>query len=133
MRKEILCLFTSRKESRARYNFPMSDRVDRVNQLIKKELSQIILREVEFPPDVLVTLTRVETSANIIESKVYISCLPDNQKARVLEILRSAVWHIQQFLNKRLRMRPIPKIIFMEEKETFTAGEIESVLEKLKK
>jgi len=111
----------------------MSDRVDRVNQLIKKELSQIILREVEFPPDVLVTLTRVETSANIIESKVYISCLPDNQKARVLEILRSAVWHIQQFLNKRLRMRPIPKIIFMEEKETFTAGEIESVLEKLKK
>jgi ribosome-binding factor A len=111
----------------------MSSRVDRVNQLIKKELSQIILREVEFPPDVLVTLTRVETSTNIIESKVYVSCLPDSQRARALGILKSAVWQLQQILNKRLRMRPIPKIIFMEEKETFVAGGIEEVLESLKK
>ncbi len=39
----------------------MSKRIPQVNQLIKKELSQIILREIEFPVGVLVTLTRVET------------------------------------------------------------------------
>ena len=94
----------------------MADRAIRVNQLIRKELSQIILREVEFPSDTLVTLTRVETSSNMIESKIYISCLPETQKEKVLSILKSVIWHLQQLLNKRLRMRPIPKIIFLEEK-----------------
>ncbi len=111
----------------------MADRAIRVNQLIRKELSQIILREVEFPSDTLVTLTRVETSSNMIESKIYISCLPETQKEKVLSILKSVIWHLQQLLNKRLRMRPIPKIIFLEEKETFEAGRIEETLEKLKK
>ena len=111
----------------------MADRAIRVNQLIRKELSQIILREVEFPSDTLVTLTRVETSSNMIESKIYISCLPETQKEKVLSILKSAIWRLQQLLNKRLRMRPIPKIIFLEEKETFEAGRIEETLEKLKK
>ena len=43
----------------------MSQRILKVNQLIKKELSQIILKEAEFPKEVLVTLTRVETLPNL--------------------------------------------------------------------
>lgn len=110
----------------------MTNRISRVNQLIRKELSQIILREVEFQPDVLVTLTRVETVPNLSESRVYISCIPEAGQEKVLGALKSQIWHLQQLLNKRLRMRPIPKIIFLEEKEAFEAGKIEEVLERLK-
>jgi len=110
----------------------MSERIPQVNQLIKKELSQIILREVEFPRDILATLTRVETTSNLNESKVYISCIPETKQESVLNILNSQVWHLQQLLNKRLRMRPIPKIIFLKEKETVEAGKIEEILGKLK-
>lgn len=111
----------------------MSNRIHQVNQLIKKELSQIILREIDFLPNVLVTLTRVETSANLYQSKIYISCLPEQETKKALEILSSQVWHLQQLLNKRLRMRPVPKIIFFEEKETVEAGKIEKILESIKK
>ena len=111
----------------------MTNRISRVNQLIRKELSQIVLREVEFPQGVLVTLTRVETISNMSESRVYIGCLPESQREKILSILKSVIWHLQQLLNKRLRMRPIPKIVFLEEKETSEAGQIEGVLEKLKK
>ena len=110
----------------------MSERIPQVNQLIKKELSQIILREVEFPRDILATLTRVETTSNLNESKVYISCIPETKQESVLKSLNSQVWHLQQLLNKRLRMRPIPKIIFLKEKETVEAGKIEEILGKLK-
>lgn len=103
----------------------------RVNQLIKKELNRIILREVDFPKNVLVTITRVETSSNLIQSKIYISAIPESQNPQVLEILNGQIYDIQQALNKRLKMRPIPKIIFMEEKKTQEAGRVEELLEKI--
>ena len=111
----------------------MSKRIQRINQLIKKELSQIILREIEFPQDVLVTITRVETSPNLIESNVWISVLPEEKLKRILEILNKNIYFLQQKLNKRLKMRPIPRIRFLEEKKTAEAGKIEELLEELKK
>ena len=63
------------------------ERIQRVNQLIKKELSQIILREVNFPQSVLVTITRVEASRNLIQAKIYISVMPEEQSPQVLDVL----------------------------------------------
>jgi ribosome-binding factor A len=111
----------------------VSKRISRVNQLIRQELSQIILRETEFPSDVLVTVTRVETASNLIESKVYISVMPEEKTSKVFQILNQQIYELQQKLNQRLRMRPIPRIKFIEEKETKEAGKIEEILEKLKK
>ena len=111
----------------------MSNRIQRINQLIKKELSQIILREIEFSQDVLVTITRVETSPNLIESNVWISVLPEEKLKRILEILNKNIYFLQQKLNQRLIMRPIPRIKFLEEKKTREASQVEEILEGLKK
>jgi len=111
----------------------VSNRIPRVNQLIKEELSQIILKEIEFPQDVLATITRVETSANLIESNVWISVLPEEKLKRILEILNKNIYFLQQKLNKRLKMRPIPRIKFLKERKTAEAGKIEEILEGLKK
>ena len=110
----------------------MSKRIPRVNQLIQRELSQIVLREIEFPSDVLVTVTRVETTSNLIESKVYVSVMPEEKTSKVFQILNREVYELQQKLNQRLRMRPIPRIKFIEEKETKEARKIEEILEKVK-
>lgn len=109
------------------------ERIQRVNQLVKKELGQIILREFDFPKNVLVTITRVETSSNLIHTRIYVSVLPEEQASQVLQILNGRIYEIQQLLNKRLRMRPIPKIQFIEEKITREAGRIEELLEKIKR
>jgi len=111
----------------------MSDRTIRVNQLIKRELGQLILKEIDFPKSILVTLTRVETSANLIGAKIYVSTIPESQVAFVFRILEAQIYGLQQKLNKRLKMRPIPKIRFLPEKETIQAGRIEELLERLKK
>ncbi|MDO8436409.1 MAG: 30S ribosome-binding factor RbfA [bacterium] len=110
----------------------MKERILQINQLIKRELSQIILREIEFPLDVLATITRVETTRKIDEAKVYVSCLPESKAKLILNILNRCIYRLQQLLNKRLRMRPIPRIVFIEEKETIKAGRIEEILEKIK-
>lgn len=111
----------------------MGERIPRVNRLIKEELSQIILKEIEFPKDILATLTRVETTPNLIECKVYISVMPENKMGQVLGVLNKEIYTLQKKLNKRLNMRPVPRIYFIEEKETSEAGKIEEILEKIKK
>ena len=110
----------------------MSKRIQQVDALIKRELSQILLREIEFSPDILVTVTRVETSSNLIESNIWVSALPEKGLKGSLEILNKNIYILQQKLNQRLRMRPIPRIKFLEERKTGEAGMVEEILEKLK-
>jgi ribosome-binding factor A len=59
--------------------------------------------------------------------------MPETQIRRVLRVLETQVYGLQQKLNKRLKMRPSPRIRFCQEKETSQAGKIEEVLEGLKK
>lgn len=110
-----------------------SNRIDKVNSLLKHEISKIIQREVGFPDNVLATLTRVEATANLIEAKVYISVYPEAKAQEVLEILKKEVYGIQKEINKKLNMRPIPKIIFVIDKKEAQVNRVEELLAQLKK
>jgi len=110
----------------------MSKRIQRVNALIKRELSQLILKEFDFPLDILVTLTRVETTSDLRDVNVWISIIPDEKNEKIIEILDKNIYFLQQKLNKRLKMRLLPKIKFLEEKKTKEASRVEEILEKLK-
>ncbi len=111
----------------------MSNRILQVNELIQKELGQIILREIEFPKNTLVTITRVETSPDLNQAKVYVSCWPENRGDRILQVLKRQGYHIQHKLNKRLETKIIPRIRFVKELKTMQAGRIEQILDKIKK
>ncbi len=110
----------------------VNKRTQQVNQLIKKELSRIILKEFDFPKDILITVTRVETSVDLNQAKVFLSVIPENRTNNVLQALNRRIYGIQQKLNSRLNMKPIPRIWLAKEGETSEAGRIEELLEKLK-
>lgn len=110
----------------------MNKRLSQVNELIKRELSQILLRELDFPEKVLVTITDVKTSSNLSQVRVWISAIPESHSEKVLRILNKQIYFIQQVLNKRLNMRPVPKIVFAREKQFSEAARIEQVLDKMK-
>ena len=99
---------------------------------MEHEISKIIQREIGFPDNVLVTLTHVKATANLIEAKVYISVYPEEKSGEVLKILEKEVWNIQQKINKKLNMRPVPKIIFILDKAESKAGRVEELLNQLK-
>ena len=109
------------------------ERIKKINELIKRELGKIILRKNNFPKSILVTLTKVETSSDLSESKVFIFVIPKVKTEEVLGEIKHQIYTLQQFLNKRLRMRPVPKIKFVSEKELENAGKIEAILDKIKK
>ena len=116
----------------------MSKRIQRLNQIIKKEVAQLILREIDWeeggwrPRDVLVTVTRAEVTLDLRESKIYVSIMPEKEESQILDFLNRRIFLLQKKIDKRLKMRPVPKISFLEEKSTAEAGRIEEILEKLK-
>ena len=110
----------------------MTERINKVNSLLEHEISKIIARDFNFSGS-LVTLTHVDASGNLIEAKAYISVMPETQTDHVIEVLNRGVYDVQKKLNKLLNMRPIPKIIFVRDRETAEASRVEELLEKLKK
>ncbi len=108
-----------------------TNRIEKVNSLLEKEISNIIVRDFDFH-GVLVTLTHVEATANLIEAKGYISVMPENKTDQVIKTLNNDVYNIQQKINKRLNMRPIPKIKFVKDRVIAEAAKIEALLHKIK-
>jgi ribosome-binding factor A len=98
---------------------------------LQHEIGKILLRDFAFSPEILVSLTRVECSANLIDAKVYVSVFPEEKSAGILNALQKSVYDIQYKINRTLRMRPIPKIRFIKETEISKAGRIEELLAKV--
>ncbi len=111
---------------------PSERRIEKLTTLIKEEVSRTIDREIEFPEDFLVTLTRVVISQDGRYAALYFSVLGGDPK-NALEVLQKNVYHIQQMLNKRLRMRPVPKIRFAFDEEELRREIVEKSLGKLRK
>jgi|YelNatPaOPRAMG01_1025707.scaffolds.fasta_scaffold14632_3 ribosome-binding factor A len=111
----------------------MGRRLEKINSLIKEELSKIIQKIVDFPKGTLVTLTRVITTEDLRECKVFFSCYPEKNFDEILKILEKEIYFIQKNLNQRLVLKKIPKIKFAKEQKLVEADKIDKILEKLKK
>lgn len=110
----------------------MTERLKRVNELLRQEISKLILREIGFS-DILVTITKVEASPDLRQAKIKISVMPTEKSEIALNILERNIFHLQQMLNKKLTMRIVPKMIFEIDKTEIKAQRIEEILEKIKR
>lgn len=110
----------------------MKKRVLRVNELIKREVGRLILERIDLS-GALITVTRAESTENLRRTKIYISVIPENQKDRVHRILHKLAPSLQCEINRRLKIYPIPRIIFSEERETEKAEKVERILTEIEK
>ena len=110
----------------------MRQRIKRINQLLKEELGKILLKEGNFPKDCLVTITRVDTTVDLKEAKVWISVLPGNKAIQIINILNKRIYYFQQRINKILKLKTVPKIQFFIERKAREAARIEELLNKAK-
>jgi len=110
---------------------PTTNRIEKVNSLLQKEVGKIIHRDFDFGPENLITITTVDASSNLIQAKVYISVFPDNKAQQVIDKLNRGVYVIQKKIDRILNMRPIPKIKFVIDKNPSQAGKVEELLARL--
>jgi ribosome-binding factor A len=109
----------------------MSSRIQKVNELIKISVAEIIAREVELPLGNFVTVVKVDTTRDLRYARVFVSVFPENKFGKTLEILRKSLYLIQGALNKKISMKPLPRIELVADKTEAEADKIEKLLKEL--
>ena len=108
-------------------------RILKLNALLQKELGKIILEQgIEFPEGTIVTIINVDSSPDLQHSKIYISIVPEARAKEVVATLNRSIFSIQQELNQKLRMRPIPKIEWHTYENADQVKRVDELLEEIK-
>ncbi|MEK7582792.1 MAG: 30S ribosome-binding factor RbfA [Patescibacteria group bacterium] len=110
----------------------MTERIKKINALLRDVTGKVVLEEFRPNDDrVLITVTRAEVSPTLEHATVYISVLPDATAPAVLAELKKQIYHLQQAINKKLVMRPVPKIKFEIDETEANAARIEKILQEV--
>lgn len=108
-------------------------RLERVNQLIKEEISMLVQRQLKDPRLGFVTITGVDTSPDLKHAKVYVSVLgPEEQWAASFKALESARGYIWGALRKTLDLRVTPELSFRPDRSMEHAARMQALLAGLK-
>ena len=90
-----------------------SNRILLINEEIQKELSSL-LRTVKDPrvQDVMISITRVETTPDLRYTKVYVSFLQEEKAEGAMKGLKSAAGFLRRQLGSNLQLRYAPEIVW---------------------
>ena len=90
-----------------------SNRINRINEEIQKELSSL-LRTVKDPrvQDTMISIPRVETTPDLRYTKVYVSFLQEEKVKDAMAGLKSAAGYLRRQLGTNLKLRYAPEIVW---------------------
>lgn len=89
----------------------MTQRTDRIDQILRQEIGQALEREVSDPRIGFVTVTDVETARDLSRAKVWVSIIGSAEECKeTLSALRKAMPFIRHGLNSKIRLRRIPEL-----------------------
>lgn len=108
-------------------------RTDRVNELLREELAQLISREVKDPRIGTVTITGVETSRELDTARVYVQLFGDEgRRSEALGGLSHAAGYLRRRLARTLRLRKVPELRFVLDETLERADRIERLLREIR-
>ena len=106
-----------------------SNRINRINEEIAKELSSL-LRTVKDPrvAETMISITRVETTPDLRYTKVYVSFLQADRAAEAMKGLKSAAGFLRRQLGSNLKLRYAPEIVWsLDDSITYGAKMLELI------
>lgn len=110
----------------------MTLKQDRMDQILKKEISRILQFELKNPKLGFVTVTDVECTRDMSQAKVYVSFLGRQERNDAgMKVLRSAKGFIRSTLAKNIKTRKMPDLIFVQDTSLEQGRKIEGILSNL--
>jgi ribosome-binding factor A len=89
----------------------MTARTDRIDQLLRQEIGEILTRDVQDPRIGFVTITDVETAPDLSTARVWVSVIGQpEERERTIRALQRALPFVRHELGSRIRLRRIPEL-----------------------
>ncbi len=110
-------------------------RVERVAELIKREVSQMLLNGIKDDRvgTGMVSVTDVNVSGDLQHAKIYVSIYGTKEaKAETMAGLKSATGYVRSELGSRVRLRRTPEVIFVEDDSIERGTNVISLLNRIR-
>lgn len=108
-------------------------RVQKLQEFIKQEVGQMLLRDLKDPRLGFVTVTDVAVTGDLQQATIYVSLFgKEEEKAASWEALRRAKGFIRRELGSRLQLRLTPDIEFALDTSIDYGNRIEAVLKQIR-
>lgn len=109
----------------------MSQRISRVNELLKREVSACIEKNFEFP-NILVTIHEVKVAQDLRAAEIFVGVIgsPD-EKQGVLDKLNRKHGFIQNVVMKRVVLRNTPRFSFVSDDSIERGVRVLNILEEI--
>jgi ribosome-binding factor A len=109
-------------------------RVSRVAELIKREVSQMLLNGIKDDRvgTGMVSVTDVDVSGDLQHAKIFVSIYGTKEaKAETMAGLKSATGYVRSELGARVRLRRTPEVLFVEDSSIERGTKVLSLLNQL--
>lgn len=111
----------------------MSHRIEKVNSQIQKIVGEIIAKNLSLKEGVFLTVSKVDTSADLRYTRVFISVFPFQENRYAKKTLEKEIFSIQGAMNKQLQMKILPKIEFILDERQEKLDEIDKIFGQIEK
>ena len=109
-------------------------RVEKVQEAIQHEISNMLLHDVKDPRIQFVTVTGVELTDDMSYAKVFISMYgPEEKQEETWKALNKALGFMRTEIAKRIRLRFAPTLILQKDKSMEYSAHIQRILDKINK
>jgi ribosome-binding factor A len=108
-----------------------SQRQLRVGEMIKQAVSLIFIRGEAKIPNLetnIITVTEVRMSPDLKSAKAYVLPLGGKDTKVIIDILTEFSYKVRKALSKRIEMKFLPKILFIEDQSFDYAEKIEKLI-----
>lgn len=111
-----------------------SNRMYKVDEELKKEISNIILLELKNPHLTgLISVTGVKTTPDLRFAKVFVSMINEKNKKENLKILKQSSGYIRSEVARRVNLRTTPELIFEFDESLEYGSRIDEILKDITK
>ena len=107
-------------------------RSQRVGDLLREEIADIIMYKLKDPRIGFVTVTGVDMAPDLKSARVFVSILKEEERETTLEILNSSKNFFRSLLSKRLKMKFIPHVEFRLDTSIEYGYKIDKLLKEIK-
>jgi ribosome-binding factor A len=108
-------------------------RAEKLQALIKQELSTMLIRDVKDPRIKFVTITGVEVSNDLSYAKVYVSLYgSEKEQEQAWKGLQSGLGYFRSEIARRIDLRVAPILSFHKDTSMEYSAHIESILREIK-
>ena len=110
---------------------PFSQRQLRVGELVKQNLGELFIRNEAKIPSInskLITVTEVRMTPDLKVAKAFVLPLAGKETKKTIDLLKEFSYIVRKALSKKIEMKYLPRISFIEDQSFEYAEKIEKLI-----